>query len=113
MSSYSTTCSFIASSTDSPPLILYSITAYLLTPVSKMLRNIQAYIANHGTVSIADLGMHFHADRHTLTPMLSKLIRKGRIRQLPMSVKCAGCTCCDLSSLELYVWIDKGGDVKG
>ncbi|MEB3356747.1 MAG: FeoC-like transcriptional regulator [Synechococcales bacterium] len=70
-----------------------------------MLRDIQTYITTHGTVSLADLSLHFHTDGQTLKPMLDKLSRKGRIRKQPAPVKCADCTCCDLSSLELYEWI--------
>jgi len=70
-----------------------------------MLSDIQAYIAAHGTVSIADLALHFHTDSSALRPMLAKLIRKGRVRSLPAPAKCADCTCCDLSSLECYAWV--------
>ncbi|MBE9113260.1 FeoC-like transcriptional regulator [Nodosilinea sp. LEGE 07298] len=70
-----------------------------------MLSNIQAYMATHGTVSIADLSLHFHTDSQALRPMLAKLIRKGRIRPLPLPEKCADCTCCDFSQLECYAWV--------
>ena len=70
-----------------------------------MLTDIQAYIANHGTVSLADLSLHFHTDSQALRPMLTKLVRKGRIRRLPAPAKCGDCTCCDLTSLEGYEWI--------
>ncbi|MGP1387214.1 MAG: FeoC-like transcriptional regulator [Thainema sp.] len=72
-----------------------------------MLRDLQTYIAHHGTVSIADLSLHFHTDGQAIQPMLTKLSRKGRIRKLPAPEKCANCTCCDLSSLECYEWIGK------
>ena len=71
-----------------------------------MLRSVQAYIADRGTVSVADLSVHFHTDREALRPMLAKLHRKGRIRKLPASEKCTGCTCCSGESLELYAWAD-------
>ncbi|WP_035984736.1 FeoC-like transcriptional regulator [Leptolyngbya sp. KIOST-1] len=70
-----------------------------------MLSKIQAYIAAHGTVSMADLSLHFHTDSPALRPMLAKLSRKGRIRPLPQPEKCADCTCCDLSQLDCYEWI--------
>lgn len=70
-----------------------------------MLRELQNYIATHGTVSVADLSLHFHTDSHTLEPMLSKLSRKGRIRQLPQAEKCTHCTCCDPNTLEFYQWV--------
>lgn len=73
-----------------------------------MLRDVQTYIEKHGIVSIADLSLHFHTDSQTLQPMLNKLSRKGRIRQLPIPEKCAGCTCCNLESLECYEWMNGG-----
>ena len=72
-----------------------------------MLRDIQTYIASHGTVSIQDLALKFHTDSDALQPMLQRLNRKGRIRQLPIPEKCDGCTCCDLTSLECYEWVDR------
>lgn len=72
-----------------------------------MLQDIQTYIATHNTVSLQDLSLRFHIDSAALTPMLQRLSRKGRIRQLPMPEKCEGCTCCDLTSLECYEWIGK------
>lgn len=71
-----------------------------------MLRDIQSYISSHGIVSVQDLSLHFHADNHTLQPMLTKLSRKGRIRKLPVPTRCEGCTCCHHTSLELYQWVD-------
>jgi hypothetical protein len=70
-----------------------------------MLRDIQTYIADRGMVSLSDLSLHFHADSEALQPMLSKLIRKGRIRKVPMPEQCSGCTCCTQESLELYEWV--------
>jgi putative ferrous iron transport protein C len=72
-----------------------------------MLTALQTYIADHGTVSIADLSLHFRTDSQALRPMLTKLSRKGRIRALPAPTKCSDCTCCDLSSLECYEWVGK------
>lgn len=76
-----------------------------------MLRDIQDYIASHGTVSMRDLSLHFHSDSQTLKPMLDKLGRKGRIRKLPIPERCDGCTCCNVESLEHYEWID-GSSIK-
>jgi hypothetical protein len=70
-----------------------------------MLRDIQTYIANNGTVSVTDLSLHFRTNVNTLKPMLNKLDRKGRIRQLPNPTKCEGCTCCDLDDLVCYEWV--------
>jgi putative ferrous iron transport protein C len=75
--------------------------------ISPMLRDLQTYITTHGTVSLADLSMHFHTNDAALKPMLNKLSRKGRIRKLPTTAQCHcnDCTCCNLSSLEFYEWI--------
>jgi hypothetical protein len=70
-----------------------------------MLRDVQTYIADHGVVSMADLSLHFHSNAAALQPMLNKLDRKGRIRKLPMPVKCSDCTCCDHSELVCYEWV--------
>lgn len=70
-----------------------------------MLSDVQAYIANHGIVSMADLSLHFHSDSQALRPMLTKLSRKGRLRPLPLPEKCADCTGCDVSHLECYEWV--------
>ncbi|NER83357.1 MAG: FeoC like transcriptional regulator [Leptolyngbya sp. SIO1D8] len=72
-----------------------------------MLTEIQAYISTHNVVSLQDLSLRFHIDSDALTPMLQRLSRKGRIRQLPIPEKCDGCTCCDLKSLECYEWVRK------
>jgi putative ferrous iron transport protein C len=72
-----------------------------------MLTDIQTYIATHGTVSMADLSLHFRTNSQALTPMLTKLCRKGRIHKLPTPAKCADCSCCDLSSLECYKWVGR------
>jgi putative ferrous iron transport protein C len=72
-----------------------------------MLRDIQTYIGHHRTVTMADLALHFHIDEQAIQPMMAKLMRKGRIRQLPMPDKCGGCSCCSESSLQLYEWTGK------
>jgi putative ferrous iron transport protein C len=72
-----------------------------------MLRDVQTYMAQNGTVSLADLSRHFHIQQDALQPMLSKLSRKGRIRQLPTAAKCCGCTACDRDTLDLYEWLGR------
>ncbi|MEL6489972.1 MAG: FeoC-like transcriptional regulator [Cyanobacteria bacterium J06634_6] len=70
-----------------------------------MIRDIQAYIAARGTVSMTDLSLRFRTDTGTLKPILNKLSQKGRIRALPTPAKCAHCTCSRLQDLEGYEWI--------
>ena len=71
-----------------------------------MLRDVQTYIADHGIVSVSDLSLHFHTSIDALQPMLKKLSRKGRIRELPSPTKCEGCTCCDHNDLVCYEWVN-------
>lgn len=73
-----------------------------------MLCDVQTYIADRNIVSVNDLSLHFHTSIHTLQPMLNKLSRKGRIRQLPTPEKCSGCTCCDHNDLLCYEWVKTG-----
>jgi predicted ArsR family transcriptional regulator len=70
-----------------------------------MIRNIQTYISTHRTVSISDLALHFHVDEQAIQPMMLKLVRKGRVRQLSVPKTCGSCSCCSDSSLQLYEWI--------
>ncbi|MFQ4136115.1 FeoC-like transcriptional regulator [Nodosilinea sp. PGN35] len=77
-----------------------------------MLTALQTYIAAHGTVSMADLSLHFHTSSQALRPMLAKLMRKGRIRSLPRPTQCTDCTCCDLNSVECYEWAIAAPDGK-
>ena len=72
--------------------------------VNPMLADLQTYIAKRGTVSVTDLSLHFGSDSQAIKPMLHKLSRKGRIRQLPAPTKCGGCTSCDANTVEFYEW---------
>jgi putative ferrous iron transport protein C len=75
-----------------------------------MLTDLQTYIANHGTVTLADLALHFRTDGEAIRPMLAKLSRKGRIRKHPTQGTCGGCTSCNPASLECYEWVKQSGD---
>jgi hypothetical protein len=70
-----------------------------------ILTEIQDFIGKSHQVSLADMKLHFHMDEGTLRPMLKKLVKKGRIRQLPIPEKCDCCTCCHSDTLELYEWV--------
>ncbi|MCU0535233.1 MAG: FeoC-like transcriptional regulator [Hydrococcus sp. Prado102] len=70
-----------------------------------ILTEIQDFIGKSQQVSLADMKLHFHMDEGTLRPMLKKLVRKGRIRQLPIAKKCDCCTSCHSDTLELYEWV--------
>ncbi|MFO8039476.1 sugar metabolism transcriptional regulator [Geitlerinema sp. P-1104] len=70
-----------------------------------ILRELQGYLAQHQAVSLADLMNHFHCDGDLLRLMLKKLIRKGRVRQLPSGQRCGECHHCDPTQFEWYQFI--------
>ncbi|MGK7947023.1 MAG: FeoC-like transcriptional regulator [Microcystaceae cyanobacterium] len=69
-----------------------------------ILTDVQNYLRKYNKASLADLSLHFRMDTDALRPILNKLIRKGRIRQMD-SQKCGGCTSCGSDTLELYEWV--------
>ncbi|AFY78891.1 FeoC like transcriptional regulator [Pleurocapsa sp. PCC 7327] len=70
-----------------------------------ILTEIQEFICQSRQVSLADMKLHFRMNEETLRPMLKKLLKKGRIRQLPIPQRCDGCICCHLDTLEVYEWV--------
>lgn len=73
-----------------------------------ILTELQTYLAKHHQASLADLANHFRADADSLRSMLQRLIRKGRVRALPIVEKCHGCTSCSAAMLEVYEWVESG-----
>jgi|GEM_PF-64396 len=71
-----------------------------------ILTELQTYLAKHHQASLADLANHFRTDAESLRSMLRRLIRKGRVRALPVVEKCHGCTSCSAAALEVYEWIE-------
>ena len=63
-----------------------------------ILKELQDFVLDSHRVSLAEMELHFHIDGDALRQMLSKLIKKGRVRQLPISHKCDGCTFCNPDS---------------
>ncbi|MDY6938109.1 MAG: FeoC-like transcriptional regulator [Cyanobacteriota bacterium] len=72
-----------------------------------ILTELQDFVIDSRRVSLAQLKLHFRMEGDALRQMLSKLVRKGRVRQLPMPDRCDGCTCCDLETIEFYEWIEE------
>jgi Mn-dependent DtxR family transcriptional regulator len=70
-----------------------------------ILKDIQTYLAKYGKASLAELSICFKADANALRPMLKRLIRKGRIRQIE-GKKCGGCHSCAPESIEFYEWVN-------
>jgi hypothetical protein len=70
-----------------------------------ILQEIQEFVRDYHKVSLAQMELHFHMDGDALRPMLKKLVKKGRIRQLPIAAKCPSCSSCDIDTLEFYEWV--------
>ncbi|MBK4730532.1 FeoC-like transcriptional regulator [Oxynema sp. CENA135] len=70
-----------------------------------ILRDLQVYLAEQHTASLAQLSTHFHVEAAALEPMLKKLVRKGRVRQLPPPKPCGECTQCDRTVFDVYEWV--------
>ncbi|HHP7230846.1 MAG TPA: FeoC-like transcriptional regulator [Xenococcaceae cyanobacterium] len=72
-----------------------------------ILKELQDFVLDYHCASLAEMEMHFHIDGDALRQMLSKLIRKGRVRKLPTPEKCHGCTFCNPDTTEFYEWVDR------
>ena len=71
-----------------------------------ILAELQDFVCGYQRVSLAQLRLHFSIEPDALRHMLSMLIRKGRVRPIPIPHRCNGCTCCNLETIEFYEWID-------
>ena len=71
-----------------------------------ILKQLQEFVLDYHRVSLAEMELHFHMDGGALRQMLSKLIKKGRVRQIPIPDKCHGCTFCNPDAIEFYEWVD-------
>ena len=71
-----------------------------------ILKELQDFVLDYHRVSLAEMELHFHMDGDALRQMLSKLIKKGRVRQLPIPDKCHGCTFCNPDTTEFYEWVE-------
>lgn len=72
-----------------------------------ILKELQNFVFDSHCASLAEMELHFQIDGDALRQMLNKLIRKGRVRKLPTSEKCHGCTSCDSRTTEFYEWVDR------
>ena len=70
-----------------------------------ILTDIQAYIAKNQKASLSDLSTHFRMSADALSPMLDRLLKKGRIRLISLE-KCGGCIRCSPVSMVFYEWIE-------
>ncbi len=69
-----------------------------------MLRDLQGYLRDRQRASLAELAQDLHTDPEALRGMLAHLIRKGRVRPLPVQA-CGGCHSCQSETLEFYEWV--------
>jgi putative ferrous iron transport protein C len=70
-----------------------------------ILTEIQTYLSQQGQVSLGQLEQHFHVNSYALSPMLEKLIRKGRVQKRVSSNHCGSCSSCAPETLIIYYWI--------
>ena len=71
-----------------------------------ILTELQHFVCRYQRVSLAQLRLHFSIEPDALRHMLSMLIRKGRVRLIPIPHRCDGCTCCNVETIEFYEWIE-------
>lgn len=76
-----------------------------------MLRDLQGYLRDRQRASLDDLARQFRSDPDALRGMLDRLIRKGRVRKLPLKA-CGGCHSCQPETLEFYEWVADRGDLQ-
>ncbi|MGL5193467.1 MAG: FeoC-like transcriptional regulator, partial [Chroococcales cyanobacterium] len=58
-----------------------------------------------GQASLGQLEQHFHVSSNALSPMLDKLIRKGRVQKIVSSNRCGSCGSCAPETLIIYYWV--------
>jgi hypothetical protein len=71
-----------------------------------LVQDVQRYLQTHRLVSLATLCRHFQMDADALRPVLSLLMRKGRVRTLQQPT-CGGCHSCSPADLELYEFVEQ------
>ncbi|MGK7876988.1 MAG: FeoC-like transcriptional regulator [Xenococcaceae cyanobacterium] len=69
-----------------------------------ILTEIQQYLSEQGRVSLVQMELHFRIDADALQGMLDRLVRKGRVRKLPIPQHCHGCTECSTECIQFYEW---------
>jgi predicted ArsR family transcriptional regulator len=69
-----------------------------------ILTDLQNYLEKHSKASLQEIAFYVKSDADAIRLMLNRLIRKGRVQQLPIK-KCGGCHSCAPESLEIYEWI--------
>lgn len=58
-------------------------------------------------VSLRDLVMHFNVEADAIRGMLSKWVKKGKIKQVQAGTQCGTSCCkCDEAMIEFYEWVE-------
>ncbi|MDC0834675.1 FeoC-like transcriptional regulator [Geitlerinema sp. CS-897] len=70
-----------------------------------ILQELQTYLKERDKVPLSEISTRFKIDSDALRPMLKKLVRKGRIRQIQEASTCGECCKCDPALLEMYEWV--------
>jgi hypothetical protein len=70
-----------------------------------VLQELQSYLRQHRSVSLAQLEQDLHMDVDVLRGMLVRLMRKGRVRKTA-GKKCDSCHSCAPETIEFYEWAD-------
>ncbi len=72
-----------------------------------ILSEIRDFIRERKRCTLQELVLHFDIDAQALRGMLAKWIKKGKLRQIPVSSSCgSGCHKCAPELTELYEWVD-------
>ena len=76
-----------------------------------ILIEIQRYLSEQGRVSLAQMELHFRIDADALRGIIEQLVRKGRVRKLPIPEHCHGCTECSTECIQFYEWASSSPDI--
>lgn len=68
-----------------------------------MLIALRDYLSSRGTVTLAELSLHFDVSPDAMRGMLSHWIRKGLLSTEPSGCN-KGCVSCSPEQLEIYRW---------
>ena len=78
-----------------------------------ILSELRDYLQQKQRLSLLEMANHFDIDVDALRGMLSKWIKKGKVKRLDLGKDCGtGCCKCDPAMTELYEWITPGDAVN-
>lgn len=73
-----------------------------------ILAEIKQYLKERGQASLQDIALHFDTDPEAVRGMLEQWIRRGKVERRMLGAACGsgGCTKCDPTGVEYYLWVD-------